>query len=121
MGTGSLVIGLIVFAVALFPNLGYFVLIPAALGLILGVSKLARDGYCQMSIAGVILNGLAILLAIFWTAVVSVTAAGEVERFLDRVAPKPAIELPVRMMAPEKEHPVKRMASPSPAATAPVK
>lgn len=91
MGTFSIVVGLIVFAVALFPNLGYFTLIPAAAGLIIGVCKLVRDGYCPWSISGVILNSLAMFLAFFWTALISLSTTEMMEEAIHDMQDRPEI------------------------------
>lgn len=91
MGTFSIIVGLIVFAVALFPNLGYFTLIPAAAGLIVGVCKLVRDGYCPWGIGGVILNSLAMFLAFFWTGVISMATSEMMEEAIHEMENRPEV------------------------------
>ena len=91
MGTFSIIVGLIVFAVALFPNLGYFILIPAAAGLIIGVCKLVRDGYCPWGISGVILNGMAIILAFFWTGLISMSTTEMMEDAIREMENRPEV------------------------------
>jgi hypothetical protein len=71
MGTLSIIIGMIVFLTALFPYLGYMIIIPAIIGLIVGICKLCRDEFCPMALSGVVLNGFALVLALFWTAILS--------------------------------------------------
>ena len=91
MGTTSLIIGLIVLAVALFPNLGYFILIPALAGLIIGICKIIRDGYCPWGVSGVILNAFAILLALFWTALISMSTTEMMEEAVREIQERPEV------------------------------
>ena len=91
MGTTSLIIGLIVFIVALFPNLGYFILIPAVVGLIIGVCKVVRDGYCPWGISGIILNGFAMLIALFWTGLISMTTSEMMEEAVREIQERPEV------------------------------
>lgn len=91
MGTFSIIVGLIVFAVALFPNLGYFTLIPAVAGLIIGVCKLVRDGYCPWGISGVILNSLAMFLAFFWTGLISMSTTEMMEEAIQDMQDRPEV------------------------------
>lgn len=91
MGTFSIIVGLVVFAVALFPNLGYFTLIPAVAGLIIGVCKLVRDGYCPWGIGGVILNSLAMFLAFFWTGLISMSTTEMMEEAIHDLEDRPEI------------------------------
>lgn len=91
MGTISLIVGLIVFAVALFPNLGYFILIPAVAGLIIGVCKVVRDGYCPWGISGIILNGFSLALALFWTGLISMTTTEMMEEAVREIQERPEI------------------------------
>lgn len=91
MGTFSIIVGLVVFAVALFPNLGYYTLIPAVAGLIIGVCKLVRDGYCPWGIGGVILNGMALILAFFWTGLISLSTSEMMEEAIQDMQDRPEV------------------------------
>lgn len=107
MGTFSIIVGLIVFAVALFPNLGYFILIPAAAGLIIGVCKLVRDGYCPWGISGVILNSMAVLLAFFWTGLISMSTTEMMEEAVREIQERPEV-LQVFYPVVPPQHPAKK-------------
>lgn len=91
MGTISLIIGLIVFAVALFPNLGYFILIPAVAGLIIGLCKICRDGYCPWGMSGVVLNSFSLLLALFWTGLISINSGEMIEEAIHEMHDRPEV------------------------------
>ncbi len=70
MGIASLVIGIIALVVGAFPFCGTWALVPAIIGLILGIVDLvikSRSGKPKgTAIAGVILNPLAIIAIIIW-------------------------------------------------------
>lgn len=91
MGTISLIIGLIVFAVALFPNLGYFIVIPAVAGLIIGLCKICRDGYCPWGMSGVVLNAFSLVLALFWTGLISMSSTEMMEEAIKEIQDRPEV------------------------------
>jgi len=70
MGIASLVIGIIALVVGAFPFCGTWALVPAIIGLILGIVDLAiksrKGGPKGTAIAGVILNPLAIIAVVIW-------------------------------------------------------
>jgi len=70
MGVASLVIGIISLVVGFVPFCGTWAMIPAVVGLILGIVDAAmKSGRKQpkgMSIAGVVLNSLAMLIIVVW-------------------------------------------------------
>lgn len=111
MGIFSIVVGLIVFAVAMFPNLAYFVLIPAAAGLIIGLCKIARDGYCPWSLAGVVLNSIAMLMAFFWTAIITFTTVEIIEEECRDSQRQPEV-LQIFYPVMQDNHPVKKLVKP---------
>lgn len=108
MGTVSLIIGLIVFAVALFPNLGYFILIPALIGLILALCKLTRDGYCPWSISGTVLNSLALMLAFFWTGLISISTTQMMEEAIRDIQNRPDV-MQIFYPVIKDDHPAKKL------------
>ena len=91
MGTISLIIGLIVFAVALFPNLGYFIVIPAVAGLIIGLCKICRDGYCPWGMSGIVLNAFSLVLALFWTGLISMSSTEMMEEAIKEIQDRPEV------------------------------
>ena len=117
MGTTSLIIGLIVLAVALFPNLGYFILIPALAGLIIGICKIIRDGYCPWGVSGVILNAFAILLALFWTAIISMSTTEMMEEAVREIQERPEV-LQVFYPVVPPQHSAKKVIKEQPAEAA---
>ncbi len=102
MGTLSLIIGLIVFAVALFPNLGYFIIIPAIAGLIIGLCKVCRDGYCPWGMSGIVLNVFSVILALFWTAIISVSSTEMMEDAIREIQERPDVMQIFYPVAPQQ-------------------
>ena len=108
MGTLSLIIGLIVFAVALFPNLGYFILIPAIAGLIIGMCKIVRDGYCPWGISGIVLNAFSIVLALFWTGLLAISTNEMLDEAIQEISERPEV-LQVFYPVVPPQHPAKKV------------
>ena len=104
MGTLSIIIGMIVFLTALFPYLGYMIIIPAAVGLIIGICKLCRDEFCMMALSGVVLNGLALVLALFWTAILSFVSVNVIDDVIMSQPTRENIKIiyPMRIMNEEQ-------------------
>ena len=104
MGTLSIIIGMIVFLTALFPYLGYMIIIPAAVGLIIGICKLCRDKFCMMALSGVVLNGLALILAFFWTAILSFVSVNVIDDVIMSQPTRENIKIiyPMRIMNEEQ-------------------
>ena len=104
MGTLSIIIGMIVFLTALFPYLGYMIIIPAAVGLIIGICKLCRDEFCIMALSGVVLNGLALVLALFWTAILSFVSVNVIDDVIMSQPTRENIKIiyPMRIMNEEQ-------------------
>ncbi|MDP4089065.1 MAG: DUF4190 domain-containing protein [Bacillota bacterium] len=78
MGVASMVIGIIAALLGFVPLCNYFAVIPAIVGLILGIvdasTKSKQNQPKGMAVAGIVLNAVAILLIIVWTAFIA--AAG---------------------------------------------
>ncbi|MDD3153424.1 MAG: hypothetical protein PHS41_01045 [Victivallaceae bacterium] len=125
MGTASLIIGILCFGAAMVPTSGYLTLIPATIGLILGIVCLAeRVDRKAMAIGGTVLNALAIVLLFFWGAVIAFGVEGAVDLSAARLfhQPPPGSLPPVEQLdiiAPET--PVTMPASAKTAAPAPAK
>lgn len=83
MGTASLVIGIIAIIFGFIPIINYFLLIPALLGLILGIIdigiKVKQNKSRSESICGVVLNALAIFVIAAWTVAIAliISSSGE--------------------------------------------
>ena len=75
MSIASLVLGIVSVILGFIPFCGWFALLPAIVGLILGsidLSKLSKtDSPKGMAIAGVVLNIVAVIFIIFWIIVVA--------------------------------------------------
>ena len=71
MGVASLVIGIVAAILGFLPFCGYFAFLPAVVWLILGIVDLVKCGKENLpkniSIAGIALNGVAILVILSWT------------------------------------------------------
>lgn len=78
MAVAALVLGIISFLISFIPLLGYVSLIPAIIGLILGIVFLAKKKIEKektkqekgMSIAGIVLSSLALLVLLWWTLMI---------------------------------------------------
>jgi hypothetical protein len=83
MGTASLVIGIIAIIFGFIPVFNYCLLIPALLGLVLGIIdigiKVKQNKPKGESICGVVLNGLAIFVIAAWTVAIAlmISSSGE--------------------------------------------
>jgi hypothetical protein len=79
MGIASLVIGIVSAVLGFIPYCNYFALIPAVVGLVLGIIEVvmkAKKGQPRgMGIAGIVLNSVAIVLIILWTLVIAAVVA----------------------------------------------
>ena len=79
MGVASLVLGIISLIIGFVPLCGAIALIPAIIGLILGivdtVQKSKKNEKKGMSIAGIVLSAIATVIIIFWVFVFGVGVA----------------------------------------------
>ena len=79
MGVASLVLGIISIIIGFIPLCGSIALLPAIIGLILGivdlVQKSKNGGSKGISIAGLILSIIAIIVIVFWVFIFSVAAS----------------------------------------------
>jgi hypothetical protein len=69
MATASLVLGIICLLMSLIPLVGFFFLIPAIVGLILGI--------VAGGAAGITLNAIAICFIILWIVICSIAAVNQ--------------------------------------------
>jgi len=73
MDIASMVLGIISAILAFVPVCNYAALLPAGIGLILGIVDLAikskREQSVGMAVAGVVLNVVAIVIIVLWTFV----------------------------------------------------
>ncbi len=87
MGIASLVIGIVSALLGFIPLCNYFAVIPALVGLVLGVVDIVLKGKKQlpkgMGIAGVALNGLAMIIILVWTLVIGTATTGAASAFQD--------------------------------------
>ena len=80
MGVASMVIGIVAAVMGFMPFCGYFAFLPAVVGLVLGIvdvrQRTAENLPKSQGIAGIVLNGVAILVILSWTVLFA--AAGEI-------------------------------------------
>jgi len=78
MSVASMVIGIIAAILGFVPLCNYFAFIPAVIGLVLGIVDIVLKNKNQqpkgMAIAGITLNGIAILLIFIWTVLLGSAA-----------------------------------------------
>ncbi len=79
MGVASLVLGIVSIVFGFVPFCGAIALIPAIIGLILGIVDAVKKSKAQepkgMAIAGIVLSAIAIVIICWWVFVVIATAA----------------------------------------------
>ena len=87
MGLAAMIIGIIAVVLGFIPFCGYFALLPAIVGLILGIVDVKKKSKAQQpkgqGMAGIALNAVAIIVILLWTLVFAVGAAvtrDEIER-----------------------------------------
>ncbi len=73
MGIAALVIGIIAVVFGFIPFCGYFALLPAIIGLILGIIDVKNKSKAQQpkgkGMAGIVLNAVALIVILLWTLV----------------------------------------------------
>ena len=89
MGIASLVIGIVAIITCFIPLCGYFVLIPAVVGLVLGIidyklKKKAEKPY-KMALTGFILNLIAVILSIIM-GIVLASALNNASNELEKIS-----------------------------------
>ena len=94
MDLAALIIGIIAVVLGFIPFCGYFALLPAIVGLILGIVDVKKKSKAQQpkgkGIAGIVLNAVAIIVILLWTLVFTAgitVATDEIERIEDINAP----------------------------------
>jgi len=90
MGLAAMIIGIVAVVLGFIPFCGYFALIPAIVGLILGIVDVKQKSKAQQpkgqGMAGIVLNAVAIIVILLWTLVFAaggVTAIDTIERIED--------------------------------------
>lgn len=78
MGLAALIIGIVAVVLGFIPFCGYFALIPAIVGLILGIVDVQKKSKAQQpkgkGMAGIVLNAAAIIIILLWTLVFAAAA-----------------------------------------------
>ncbi len=71
MGLAAMIIGIIAVVLGFIPFCGYFVLLPAIVGLILGIVDVKKKSKAQepkgKGMAGIVLNAVALIVILLWT------------------------------------------------------
>ncbi len=100
MGIASMVIGIVSAILGFIPFCNYFAFIPAIVGLVLGIVEVVLKSKKKepkgMSIAGIALNGAAIILIFLWTIVfagAAATSSGELEKIMKNIPTADSIEV----------------------------
>ncbi len=87
MGLAAMVIGIFAVIFGFIPFCGFFALIPAIIGLILGILDVKKKSKVQqpkgMGMAGVVLNAVAILVILLWTLVFAAGGAVAINQIED--------------------------------------
>lgn len=89
MGLAAMIIGIVAVILGFIPLCGMIALIPAIVGLILGVLDVAKKSKAQQpkgqGLAGIILNAVAIIIILVWTLIFAAAAPTAVEQFEEAV------------------------------------
>ena len=87
MGIAALILGILALLVAFIPVFGFIAFFPALTGLVLGivdvVNKSKKNESKGTSIAGIILNSIAIVVMIIWIFVLPFLVTGMGNQMLD--------------------------------------
>ena len=87
MGLAAMIIGIIAVVLGFIPFCGYFALLPAIVGLILGIVDVKQKSKAQQpkgqGMAGIVLNAVAIIVILLWTLVFAVGGAVTMDRIED--------------------------------------
>ena len=85
MGLAAMIIGIVAVVLGFIPVCGMIALLPAIVGLILGIVDVSRKSKQQQpkgkGLAGIILNAAAIIVILVWTLVIAASAPTMVESF----------------------------------------
>ena len=97
MGIAALILGIISIIIGFIPLCGSIALVPAIIGLILGivdtVLKSKKGEKKGVSIAGLVLSAIAIVVIVFWVFVFGVAASNVDTNELDRATENYLISL----------------------------
>ena len=87
MGLAAMVIGIVAVIFGFIPFCGYFALLPAIVGLILGIIEVKKKSTAKqpkgMGMAGVVLNAVAIIVILLWTLVFAAGAVVTIDQIED--------------------------------------
>ena len=89
MGVAALVLGIVSIILAFVPCCGILALLPALIGLILGIVEVVKKSKAQQpkgkGVAGIILSVLAIIIAIVWWLLSAVLIAGSAAEEIENI------------------------------------
>ena len=78
MGLAAMIIGIIAVVLGFIPFCGYFAILPAIVGLILGILDVKKKSNAQqpkgIGMAGIVLNAVALIVILLWTLVIGAGA-----------------------------------------------
>lgn len=87
MGIASLVLGIVSVVISFIPFCGVIALVPAIVGLILGIIDTIKKSKEQqpkgMSIAGTVCSAVAIVLIIYWYVAAAATVGSATEMMIE--------------------------------------
>ncbi len=96
MGLAAMIIGIVAVVLGFIPFCGYFALLPAIVGLILGIIDVKKRSEAQepkgKGIAGIVLNAVAIAVILLWTLVFAAGGAAAIDVMEEIEGPNAPIE-----------------------------
>ncbi len=91
MGLAAMIIGIVAVVLGFIPFCGYFALLPAIIGLILGINDVKNKSKAQQpkgkGMAGIVLNAAALIVILLWTIVFAAGGAVAITQIEDFNAP----------------------------------
>ena len=99
MGLAAMIIGIIAVVLGFIPFCGYFALLPAIVGLILGILDVKKKSKAQQpkgkGMAGIVLNAVALIVILLWTLIFAAGGAAAIDAMEEIEGPNVPVEQPI--------------------------
>jgi hypothetical protein len=96
MGIAAMIIGIVAVVLGFIPFCGYFALLPAIIGLILGIIDVKKKSEAQQpkgkGMAGIVLNAVALIVILLWTLVFAAGGSAAIDAMEEIEGPNVPVE-----------------------------